>query len=105
MGKTGKAVTTVDARGRLRLAPNVASHIHSFADVFRLPQMVRNGEFSSPSSSSGVAAPAVDSSGGSAGLNVETGQTSRKRLKGRRGLMIGSGNPTGGTTTGVGLNI
>lgn len=28
-----------------------------------------------------------------------------KQLKGRRSLMIGSGNPTGGITTGVGLNI
>lgn len=60
---------------------------------------------SSSSSSGSPAAPAVDSSAGSAGLNVDSGATKRKHLKGRRSLMIGSGNPTGGITTGVGLNI
>lgn len=64
-----------------------------------------NNNSSSSSSSGSPAAPAVDSSAGSAGLNVDSGATKRKRLKGRRGLMVGSGNPTGGTTTGVGLNI
>lgn len=106
MGKASHGVVA-SQKGRLRMYPELASHIHSFVDVFRLPQMIRNGEFSSSSSSggSGVAAPAVDSSAGSAGLNVDSGATKRKRLKGRRGLMIGSGNPTGGITTGVGLNI
>ena len=38
-------------------------------------------------------------------LNVDSWATKRKHLKGQRSLMIGSGNPTGGITTGVGLNI
>lgn len=68
----------------------------------------RKGKMNNSSSSSTAgspAAPAVDSSAGSAGLNVDSGATKRKHLKGRRSLMIGSGNPTGGITTGVGLNI
>ena len=51
------------------------------------------------------AAPAVDTGGADTGLNVDTSATKRKRgLKGRRGLMIGSGSSSGGTT-GTGLNI
>lgn len=65
----------------------------------------RKGKMNNSSSSSSSGSPAVDSSAGSAGLNVDSGATKRKHLKGRRSLMIGSGNPTGGITTGVGLNI
>lgn len=51
------------------------------------------------------AAAAVDTSGADTGLNVDSSITKRrKNLKGRRGLMIGSGGSTGGTT-GTGLNI
>lgn len=51
------------------------------------------------------AAAAVDTSDADTGLNVDSSATKRrKNLKGRRGLMIGSGGSTGGTT-GTGLNI
>lgn len=51
------------------------------------------------------AAAAIDTSGADTGLNVDSSTTKRKKsLKGRRGLMIGSGGSTGGTT-GTGLNI
>lgn len=51
------------------------------------------------------AAPAIDTSGADLGLNIDSTATKRKKgLKGRRGLMIGSGGSAGGTT-GTGLNI
>lgn len=51
------------------------------------------------------AAAASDTSGADTGLNVDSSTTKRrKNLRGRRGLMIGAGGYTGGTT-GTGLNV
>ena len=51
------------------------------------------------------AAAAPDTGDADTGLNISSSSTQRKkRLKGKRGLMIGYGGSTGGTT-GTGLNI
>lgn len=51
------------------------------------------------------AAAAPDTGDADTGLNISSSFTQRKKgLKGKRGLMIGSGGSTGGTT-GTGLNI
>lgn len=51
------------------------------------------------------AAAATDTGDVDTGLSLDSSTTKRKKgLKGRRGLMIGSGGSTGGTT-GTGLNI
>ena len=51
------------------------------------------------------AAAAPDTGDADTGLNISSSLTQRKKgLKGKRGLMIGSGGSTGGST-GTGLNI